>query len=86
MKVLNPKGIADRLHKDQSWVYRNARALGGVKIGGSWVFTQENLERALRWEPDGEPQQPSTKVVSMKEKVKGRKRVDHTDRHGLVGD
>ena len=29
------------------FVYSNASDLGGVKIGGSWIFTQEGLENAI---------------------------------------
>jgi hypothetical protein len=47
INILQPQAIADRLNKSKRWVYDNASALGGVKIGGSWIFTQEGLDHAI---------------------------------------
>jgi hypothetical protein len=47
MKTVPIKEVAKRLDKSLGWVYLNAMALGGTKIGGSWIFTEEGLENAL---------------------------------------
>ena len=48
MGVLTAKKVGRRLRKSDSWVYDHAPDLGGVKIGGSWVFTEEGLSDALQ--------------------------------------
>lgn len=53
MTILQPQDIAGRLHKSVRWVYDNGNALGGVKIAGSWFFTQEGLENAVMGQAAG---------------------------------
>lgn len=53
MTILQPQEIAARLHKSVRWVYDNGGALGGVKIAGSWFFTQEGLENAVMGQAAG---------------------------------
>jgi hypothetical protein len=48
MEILTPKEVSKLLKKSVRWVYANADALGGVKIGGSLIFTEENLYHALQ--------------------------------------
>jgi hypothetical protein len=48
MDILTAKEISIRLKKSLKFVYANAHVLGGVKIGGSWIFTQEGFENALQ--------------------------------------
>lgn len=47
MTILTPNQIADTLNKSIRWNYDNGKALGGVRIGGSWFFTKEGLENAI---------------------------------------
>jgi hypothetical protein len=47
MQILAAKLVAQIVGKNLRWVYANAPQLGGLKIGGSWLFTQANLEQAL---------------------------------------
>jgi len=48
MDILTAKEISIRLKKSLKYVYGNAPVLGGVKIGGSWIFTQEGFENAIQ--------------------------------------
>ncbi|MGD9732363.1 MAG: helix-turn-helix domain-containing protein [Desulfamplus sp.] len=42
--ILTVKEAAQYLHKSTSWVYKNWKMLGGVKLGGSLIFpSKENL-------------------------------------------
>ena len=43
--------LSRRMGMSTAWVYKYAALLGGVKIGGTWVFTAANVSRAL--ENDG---------------------------------
>jgi hypothetical protein len=47
MIILHPKEVAAKLKKSLPWVYAHAPELGAVKIGGSWIFTQEGVEDAI---------------------------------------
>jgi hypothetical protein len=47
MQIIPAKQVARIMGKNLNWIYANARQLGGLKIGGSWIFTQANLEHAL---------------------------------------
>lgn len=47
MHILPAKEVARIMSKNLRWVYANAPRLGGLKIGGSWIFTRANLENAL---------------------------------------
>ncbi|BBO67924.1 hypothetical protein DSCA_18540 [Desulfosarcina alkanivorans] len=48
--ILEPKEVAQYLHKSISWVYKHSQALGGRKLGGSLFFPgKEDLyERLFR--------------------------------------
>jgi hypothetical protein len=48
MNILTAKEISICLKKSLKFVYSNAAKLGGIKIGGSWIFTQEGFENALQ--------------------------------------
>ena len=48
MEILTPKEVSKLLKKSVRWVYANGTDLGGVKIGGSWIFTQENFYDAIQ--------------------------------------
>lgn len=48
MIVMTPQKIATMLHKSVRWVYDNAADLGGVKIAGSWIFTEGGVLDALQ--------------------------------------
>ena len=48
MNILAAKEISIHMKKSLKFVYANASELGGIKIGGSWIFTQEGLENALQ--------------------------------------
>ena len=39
--------LSSRMGKSTAWVYKYAARLGGVKIGGTWVFTTASVSRAL---------------------------------------
>jgi hypothetical protein len=56
MQILPAKKVAQILGKNLRWVYANAPQLGGLKVGGSWIFTRANLERALTLQ--GQPPSP----------------------------
>ena len=47
MQILDAKQVAQIVGKNLRWVYANAPRLGGLKIGGSWLFTRANLNHAL---------------------------------------
>jgi hypothetical protein len=48
MEILTPQEVSKLLKKSVRWVYANGDTLGGVKIGGSWIFTKENLTDAIQ--------------------------------------
>ena len=39
--ALTAKQVAYLLQKSRRWVYRNGPALGGVKVGSTWIFPKE---------------------------------------------
>jgi hypothetical protein len=39
--------LSRRMGMSTAWVYKYAARLGGVKIGGTWVFTAINVSKAL---------------------------------------
>ena len=45
--TLTTKEVANILRKSSHWVYEHYRKLAGVKIGGSIIFTEENLKDAI---------------------------------------
>ena len=42
-KILTAKDVASLIGKSISWVYEHAEALGGVKVGGTWLFPSEEM-------------------------------------------
>lgn len=48
MDILTPQEVSKMLKKSVRWVYANGDALGGAKIGGSWIFTEENLYHTIQ--------------------------------------
>jgi hypothetical protein len=44
---LDAKEVAKKCGKSTRWVYQNAEELGGKKIAGSWMFTEEVLDYAI---------------------------------------
>ena len=73
MEILTPKEVSKLLKKSVRWVYANSSALGGVKIGGSWIFAKENLYHAIQtkkrqMESDGNDQRGTLQLVTGNEK------------------
>ena len=73
MEILTPKEVSKLLKKSVRWVYANGDALGGAKIGGSWIFTEENLYHAMQtngrqMESDGNGQRGTLQLVTGHEK------------------
>jgi len=48
MEFISPKEVAGKIKKSIRWVYSHADQLGGVKIGGSWIFTKEGFKNAIQ--------------------------------------
>lgn len=46
-QFLTIEELSSRMGKSTAWVYKYAARLGGVKIGGTWVFTTTSVSRAL---------------------------------------
>ena len=46
-QFLTIEELSRRMGKSTAWVYKYAARLGGVKIGGTWVFTAASVSRAL---------------------------------------
>ena len=46
-QFLTIEELSSRMGKSTAWVYKYAAHLGGVKIGGTWVFTAASVSRAL---------------------------------------
>ena len=46
-QFLTIEELSSRMGKSTAWVYKYAARLGGVKIGGTWVFTAASVSRAL---------------------------------------
>jgi hypothetical protein len=47
-QIMTPEEVARYLRKSQSWVYKNWRVLGGVKLGGSILFpSKETIHERL---------------------------------------
>jgi hypothetical protein len=47
-EILSAKKVSSILNKSLKFVYTHAAELGGAKIGGSYIFTQEGLYDALQ--------------------------------------
>jgi hypothetical protein len=48
MEFISPKEVSGEIKKSVRWVYSHADQLGGVKIGGSWIFSKEGLKNAIQ--------------------------------------
>ena len=48
MEIMTAKELSILMTKSLKFIYTNATELGGIKIGGSWVFTREGLENAIQ--------------------------------------
>ena len=48
MEFISPRDISAQINKSIRWVYSHAHDLGGIKIGGSWIFTKEGFENAIQ--------------------------------------
>ena len=46
-RLLIPAEVAETLRVCSSWVMRNAKEIGGFKLGKSWRFRPEDVERFL---------------------------------------
>lgn len=46
--ALTAKQVAYLLQKSRRWVYRNGPALGGVKVGSTWIFPKEGFYNAIQ--------------------------------------
>ena len=46
--IMKVDEIAKRLGKSKRWVYAHGYELGGVKIGGTWIFTLEGFRDAIQ--------------------------------------
>lgn len=40
--------VAAEFDKSKNWAYRNAEALGGIKMGKEWVFFENNMVACLK--------------------------------------
>ena len=93
-EVLAPQEVATILNKSLRWVYKYGYDLGGVKIGGSWIFTKENLYNALQARKEMAwggyyPRPQVSKAFSNKERspimgISRKKKVAGEDPHGLL--
>jgi len=45
-QFLTIEELSRRMGKSTAWVYKYATCLGGVKLGGIWVFTAPSMSRA----------------------------------------
>ena len=92
--VISPKDIAESIHKPLHWVYHHGFELGGIKIGGSWIFTEEAFKDAIqsrqRLQVESYKSGPAVREVKTYQKrghgVRKRKRIktDEYDPHGLL--
>ena len=93
--VIKPGEIAKHLNKSLQWVYHNAGALGAVRIGKSWIFTEEGLKNAIQgkreMESDSHESHPSLHVLKRNKnrgagmgKRKEKRIKEFQDRHGLL--
>jgi hypothetical protein len=48
MNFLKTQDIAKMLDKSIKWVYAHAHELGGCKIGGTFIFTEEGFYNAIQ--------------------------------------
>jgi len=67
LDILTPKQVAEMFPFTARWVYNHALELGGVKIGGAWIFTREGLENAIqrRRQVAGQGNVPGAKIYQI---------------------
>ena len=73
-QFLTIEELSSRMGKSTAWVYKYAARLGGVKIGGTWVFTAASVSRALEKAGSisgisvnkAEPPQPRKKIPRLR--------------------
>ena len=46
--ALTAKQVAFLLQKSLRWVYRNGQAIGGTKVGSTWIFPKESFYNAIQ--------------------------------------
>jgi hypothetical protein len=81
--ILRPKEVANRLGRSVRWVYANADALNGIKVGGQWFFSKEGLEDAFqRPRKERAPQVARPSQVARQEVSQG---LSHKKRSCAVG-
>lgn len=70
--------ICKMLDKKKSWVYDHAHDLGGIKIGGSWFFTEDNFRLAMATLKDQQERRRDSKLprVIKTKAYTGKKFVD----------
>ena len=99
--IMNSEEVARYLRKSSSWVYKNWRILGGVKLRGSIFFRKENLNECIfnkrqRMEVRLHPQRQKVHKYLLQNQIrsqrggKGKKGGDKEsskdpNRHGLLG-
>jgi hypothetical protein len=96
---MDAKEIKARIFAKKSlrWIYDHAPELGGVKIGGSWLFTMEGLNSALQGretvEGKGHYQWPKKNSIVPnqkrsvrvgKSKSQGIEAIKEVDKYGLL--
>ncbi len=100
LTIAEPAALAKVLGRSKRWVYDHAVELGGVKIGGTWIFTVQGLKNAVQraWDMESASHKRSQEVqggfqhakrsrrVGGKNKVKARREGADSDpnRHGLA--
>lgn len=84
--VRTAEEIAAKVKRSLKWTYAHARALGAVRIGGSWLFTEEGLEAALLRKMDAHGNETPPRRPVFPEKTKaGPRAAGGSNRHGLLG-
>ena len=96
MKILTAKELSAILRKSERWVYLHAIELGGAYLGGSWFFSESEVENAIQRGKDvarrrkNQRQEDSPKVGFLTEKrrcrmgaQRKREREEAARRHGL---
>lgn len=47
-EMLNCKKVTELFGFKKTYIYENAARLGGVKAGGKWFFSKNNLNRLIK--------------------------------------
>ena len=75
--ALTAKQVAYLLQKSRRWVYRNGLALGGVKVGSTWIFPKEGFYNAIqgqkirKMEGGGQTQRSSNRPEDLQNQERG---------------